>query len=80
MITVVLIALSLSDCWPAALITGRLKIQILPLARRCARREVTAYEPPERSSVKSISGLAPFTGSYALEPRDGSTSIRPEKP
>jgi uncharacterized membrane protein len=35
--------------------------------------ELTEYEPPTRSSVKSISGPFPFSGSYVLEPLDGAT-------
>jgi hypothetical protein len=35
--------------------------------------ELTEYEPPKRSSVKAITGLFPFSGSYSLEPRDGAT-------
>jgi uncharacterized membrane protein len=35
--------------------------------------EVTEYEPPTRSAVNATSGPVPFTGSYVLEPLDGST-------
>jgi uncharacterized membrane protein len=35
--------------------------------------EVTGYDPPSRSSVKSVSGPIPFSGSYVFESLDGST-------
>jgi uncharacterized membrane protein len=35
--------------------------------------EVTEYEPHTRSSIKSVSGPVPLSGSYVLEPANGGT-------
>ncbi len=35
--------------------------------------EVSEYEPPRQSAVRSVSGPIPFTGSYVLERVDGRT-------
>src|SRR5919198_1222347 len=35
--------------------------------------QVTELEPTTRSSIRSVSGPVPFTGSYLFEPHDGST-------
>lgn len=37
--------------------------------------EVTEYEPPRKSSVRSKSSPIPFDGSYILEPAGGGTSV-----
>jgi Polyketide cyclase / dehydrase and lipid transport len=37
--------------------------------------EVTDYEPSTRSSIKTVSGPIPPTGSYLLEPVDGGTKL-----
>jgi hypothetical protein len=37
--------------------------------------EVTEYEAPRRSSIKSVAGPMQFTGGYVLESRDGSTEF-----
>jgi len=37
--------------------------------------EVTDYEPSTRSSIKTLSGPIPLTGSYLLEPVDGATKL-----
>ncbi len=35
--------------------------------------EVSEFDPPRRSAVRSVSGPIPFAGSYLLEPVDGRT-------
>ncbi len=35
--------------------------------------EVSEFDPPRRSAVRSVSGPIPFTGSYVLEAVDGCT-------
>ncbi len=35
--------------------------------------EVTEYDPPRRSAVRSTSGPIPVSGSYVLDPADGGT-------
>lgn len=37
--------------------------------------ELTEYEPPRKSSVRSTSGPVPLSGSYLLEPVDGGTKF-----
>jgi uncharacterized membrane protein len=37
--------------------------------------EVTEYEPPVRSAIKSVSGPVPLSGSYVLEPQNGGTQF-----
>ena len=52
--------------------------RIVEIRRFLGRRfetawEVSEFDPPRRSAVRSLSGPIPFTGSYALDPVDGRT-------
>jgi hypothetical protein len=38
-------------------------------------RELTEYEPPTRSSFRTVSGLVPMTGAYVLEQADSATKL-----
>jgi uncharacterized protein YndB with AHSA1/START domain len=38
-------------------------------------REITAYEPPRRSTFDTVSGPVPMRGEYTIEPVDGATKL-----